>query len=171
MWRQTHSVKSEFLHRGFEAILIEIVLVHQCTVLTVKNRFTVFVYTAFDDRLYIRVDRNCSVPACLGFLSAYEIRNRMNGYSGGAYNVAVSVFNQENIQSYESEKNHIEFNLKRKDVPQRGSGSSVPSHLNETSFSNSISQTEQNSNTSTQKNQDRNDYSFDAIRQKARRIE
>ena len=33
----------------------------------------------------------------------------------------------------------------------------MPSHLNETSFSNSISQTEQNSNTSTQKNQDR-DY-------------
>lgn len=73
------------------------------------------------------------------------------------YNVTVSVFNQENIQSYESDKNHIEINLKRKDVPQRGSGSSVPSHLNETSFSNSISQTEQNSNTSTQKNQDR-DY-------------
>ena len=81
----------------------------------------------------------------------------MNGYNGGMYNVTVSVFNQENIQSYESDKNHIEINLKRKDVPQRGSGSSVPSHLNETSFSNSISQTEQNSNTSTQKNQDR-DY-------------
>lgn len=77
--------------------------------------------------------------------------NYMNGYSGGAYNVAVSVFNQENIKTYESDKNHVEIDLKRKDAPQRGSSSSVLSHLNETSFSNSISQTEQNSNTSTQK--------------------
>jgi hypothetical protein len=73
--------------------------------------------------------------------------NYMNGYSGGAYNVAVSVFNQENIKTYESDKNHVEIDLKRKDAPQRGSSSSVLSHLNETSSAYNISQPDSKSNT------------------------
>ena len=66
--------------------------------------------------------------------------DRMNGYQGGAYNIAVSVFNQEKLSTYVANSNHVKIDIKIEDDPQRGSSGSALSLLNESSSKNNISQ-------------------------------
>lgn len=56
----------------------------------------------------------------------------LNGYSGGTYNIAVTVFNQEDLDAYLANEDHEAVEIK--DAPQRSSSSSVPSLLNGASF-------------------------------------
>ena len=60
----------------------------------------------------------------------------MNGYEGGTYNVLVTAFNPDNLQGY-LENNEVIYD-KKKDAPQRGSGSILPSHLNGSPFADII---------------------------------
>ncbi len=76
----------------------------------------------------------------------------LNGYEGGIYNVSVSVFNQEDIDSYANNSDHIEIDIKREDDPQRGSSGSALSHLNESSSTDIIiSDSSEKGNTSDKK--------------------
>ncbi len=65
----------------------------------------------------------------------------VNGYEGGVYNVAVTVYDPVSLDDYlKKPENEIIYDKKR-DTPQSGSGSILPSHLNGTPFANMLSQT------------------------------
>lgn len=69
----------------------------------------------------------------------------MNGYEGGTYNVLVTTYNPDSLQSYLA-KNEVIYD-KKKDAPQRGSGSILPSHLNGSPFADMVTQETGKSNT------------------------
>lgn len=54
----------------------------------------------------------------------------MNRYPGGTYNIAITVFTQEDVQSYLEKSDHAEIPIKRDGAPRGSYGSSVPSLSN-----------------------------------------
>lgn len=70
--------------------------------------------------------------AVLGF-GDFKHAQYLNGYESGTYNILVTTYLPDSIESYLSnEENTIIYN--KKDAPQSGSGSMLPSHLNGTPF-------------------------------------
>ena len=71
----------------------------------------------------------------------------LNGYEGGAYNILVTTFppTSDYYKKYVVNKNNILVYDKNEGVLQRGSGGLAPSHLNNTPYTNIISDSSENS--------------------------
>ena len=82
--------------------------------------------------------------AALAALDFSNLKNPayMNGYEGGLFNVMVTAFNPDNLKGYLTNGRNEVIYDKKKDAPQRGSGSKLPSHLNGTPFNDSVAQVE-----------------------------
>ena len=84
--------------------------------------------------------------AIIDFFDVEKNPELMNGYNGGKYNILVTIYPSENndeLKSYLHNKNHKVITgeeMKKKGLSQRGLGSQVPAHLNDSPFfDNSLS--------------------------------
>ena len=92
--------------------------------------------------------------AIIDFFDVDKNPEYMNGYEGGKYNILVTIYPSENsleLKHYLDNKNNVVMTgqeMKKKALSQRGSGSYVPSHLNDMAFyTDSISDSSKNVNT------------------------
>ena len=78
--------------------------------------------------------------AIIDFKDIDKNQDAMNGYEGGKYNIFITTYPSENslkLKGYLNSKNNIVITgeeMKKKAISQRGSGSFVPSHLNDMAF-------------------------------------
>ena len=73
----------------------------------------------------------------------YKYDQYMNGYAGGLYNVVVTTYNPEDLQSYLNNPDNVIIYDKKKGLPEVGSGSKLPSRLTDKPFyEDSVTQTE-----------------------------
>ncbi len=90
--------------------------------------------------------------AVIDFSDGDKNPTAMNGYQGGKYNVLVTVYPSEGSQElkkYLQDKRNVVVSgeqIKKKGASQRGLGSSVPAHLNDSPFATIISDSAEKSN-------------------------
>lgn len=58
----------------------------------------------------------------------------MNGYEGGVYNFVVTTYNPDDLPGYLNDPENLVLYDKQKGLPERGSGSKLPSHLTDKPF-------------------------------------
>ena len=58
----------------------------------------------------------------------------MNGYEGGVYNFVVTTYNPDDLPGYLNDPKNLVLYDKQKGLPERGSGSKLPSHLTDKPF-------------------------------------
>ena len=64
----------------------------------------------------------------------YKYAQYMNGYEGGLYNVVVTTYNPDDMQSYLDNPKNVIIYDKKKGLSEVGSGSKLPSHLTDKPF-------------------------------------
>ncbi len=85
---------------------------------------------------------NAKAYAIIDFFDIDKNPEYMNGYNGGKYNILVTIYPSDDsleLKQYLNNKNNIVLTgdeIKKKTSSQRGSGSFVPSHLNDLAFYN-----------------------------------